>query len=114
MKKLLIILGILLLAWPCWAATYYVRADGTAANKAAATGPCGTVGNCMNVTVHNGEAFSGDDVINVCDDGGNYSIGLNTPSSGTSGHEIIYTGSMTGCAVVVDGNYINLEKLIIN
>lgn len=71
-KRLVLILFLVLLASLAWAATYYVRDDGTAANKVAASGPCGTVGNCMSIATHNGETFSGDDVIVLCDDGGVY------------------------------------------
>jgi len=40
-------------------ANYTMRADGTAANKAAAVdGDPAVVGECMNVSVHNGETFS--------------------------------------------------------
>ncbi len=43
-------------------ATYYMRADGTAANKGAAGGPGSSQSACMNVSVHNGETFSDNDV----------------------------------------------------
>jgi hypothetical protein len=91
MKKLLIVaLTIFCLPFSSWATTYYMRADGSAANKGAATGPCGTVGNTMSITTHNAQTFSGDDIITLCNDGGNYTTTLVIPSSGTSGHVITY------------------------
>jgi len=45
----------------------------------------------------------------ICDYTGN----LNTDVSGTSGHEIIFTGTITG-QVVIDEDYINLDTLTIN
>lgn len=91
-KILVIFIVILSLSLPVMArgATYYLRADGTAANKAAASGPCGTAANCMNVSVHNGETFSAGDTIKVCDDGGVFYSQLTIPSSGTSGNPITY------------------------
>ena len=71
------------------AATYYMRSDGTASNKEAATG-CGSASTAMNESVHNGETFNPGDIINLCDDGGNYNAQVIPPSSGTSGNEIIY------------------------
>ena len=71
-------------------ATYYMRADGTAANKAAATGPSSNVAACMNVTVHNGETFSANDIIILSDVGGTYRTQMNCPSSGTAGNPITY------------------------
>jgi len=49
--------------------TYYMRADGTAANKGAASGPGSTQSACMNVSVHNGETFSAGDIIILASDG---------------------------------------------
>ena len=80
---------ILLSVWPVWGATYYMRADGKAANKAAATS-CSSASTAMSVAAHNAEAFSPDDVICLCDDGGDYKKSIISPSSGTNGHPIIY------------------------
>jgi parallel beta-helix repeat protein len=82
-----------LLPLQAWGATYYMRADGTAANKGAATGPCGAVGTAMNVTVHNGETFAAGDVINLCDDGGVFRGSLVTPSPGSEGSPITYVAA---------------------
>jgi len=71
-------------------ATYYMRVDGTAANKGAATGPGSTQANCMNIAVHDAETFSAGDIIILCDDGGDYTTRLDPPSSGTSGNPITY------------------------
>lgn len=70
MKKLTIIFLLLLLAGPAGAATYYKKANGTAANKAAATGNCLTCLSdpsvCMNQAVYDGETFSDGDIIISC------------------------------------------------
>lgn len=74
-----------------------MRADGTAANKAAATGPVSDAGACMSLAVHNdvGTTFSDDDIILISDRGGTYSGSgftnlLICPSSGSAGHPIVY------------------------
>ena len=69
-------------------ATYYMRADGTAANKAAATGPATDASKCMNITVHNAESFSSGDSIIVSDAGGIYRAKLVPPSD-----SVTYTAS---------------------
>jgi hypothetical protein len=73
-------------------ATYYVRADGTAANKAAATGPSTTISACMSVTTFNGETFSAGDEIILSSIGGLASIAIHVPSGGSEGNPIKYTG----------------------
>jgi len=56
------------------AATYCMRADGTAPDAAHATGPASDPSKCMNIWVHNISAFSPGDNINVSDAGGVYYI----------------------------------------
>jgi len=85
-----------------WGTTYYMRADGTAANATVATGPCGTAANCMTIAVHDAASFSGDDVIKLCDDGGTYRDQMDVPSSGTSEHPITYQAE-TGDSPVISG-----------
>ena len=75
--------------WPVWGATYYMRADGKAGNKAAATS-CSSASTAMPVAAHNAETFSPDDVICLCDSGGDFKTGIIVPSSGTNGHPVIY------------------------
>lgn len=70
-------------------ATYYMRADGKAANKTVATS-CSSASTAMSVARHNKESFSPDDVINLCDDGGDYKASIIAPSSGTNGHPVTY------------------------
>jgi len=70
--------------------TYYMRADGTAANKAAASGPGTSQSACMNVSVHNGETFSAGDIIKICDNGGIYYSQIVPPSAGSAGNLITY------------------------
>ena len=71
-------------------ATYYLRADGTAANKAAAGGPDTDVTACMDISTHNNQDFSAGDIVLVSSEGGIYRAQLNTPTSGTSGSRITY------------------------
>ena len=71
-------------------ATYFMRDDGTAANKGAAGGPGSVQSACMNVAVHNGETFSAGDIIKLADDGGDFRARVIPPSSGASGNPIIY------------------------
>lgn len=82
--------AILFFLTPVWGATYYMRTDGTAANKAAATGPGSTQANCMNEATHNGETFAAGDTIVLCDDGGVFDGKIVPPTSGSSGNEITY------------------------
>ena len=83
-------------------ATYYMRADGTAANKAAASGPCGTQANCMSIATHNGETFSAGDTIVLCDTGGIYRDEMDVPSSGSAGSPITYQNA-SGDTPVISG-----------
>jgi hypothetical protein len=73
-------------------ATYYVRADGSAADKAAATDDA-NANTSMNRAIHNGETFSPDDIIVISDAGGEYENTIIPPSSGTLGHEILYNAN---------------------
>ena len=73
-------------------ATYYMRADGVAANKAAATSDAAAA-TSMDVTVHNGETFSADDIIVISDAGGTYRAQLTPPSAGSVGQPITYQAS---------------------
>ena len=71
--------------------TYYVRQDGTAANKEAATGPASSQSACMNVSVHNGETFtSPPHTIIRSDQGGIYRSTFIPPTPGTDGNIITY------------------------
>jgi len=90
MKKLFLVFIFLLFASPCWGATYYMRADGIAANKAAASGPCGTQANCMSIATHDADTYSAGDTIILCDDGGTYRDQMDIPSSGSDGSPITY------------------------
>ncbi|MDH3267860.1 MAG: right-handed parallel beta-helix repeat-containing protein [Ignavibacteria bacterium] len=93
MRKLFLFITILLsisLAVNLWATNYYMRADGTAANKAAATGPGSTQANCMSIATHDAQTFSAGDTIFVCDDGGVFRDQMDVPSSGSDGSPIVY------------------------
>jgi hypothetical protein len=99
-KRLSILLSILCLcaADVGWAASknsqtvgniYYLRADGTAANKAAATSGS-SPSTAMSVTTHNSETFEAGDHIRLGDTGGTYKKSIIAPSSGKDGHPIVY------------------------
>jgi hypothetical protein len=80
--RILLAILIILLSSPVWAANYYMREDGNAANKVAATA-CGAVGTAMSVATHNEESF-GTDTVYLCNDGGNFTTLINTPSNGVT------------------------------
>jgi len=99
------ILFVTLIVTPSWASTYYIRADGTAANKAAATGPETDPAACMTITTHNGETFSPGDIIIVSGLGGVLrTTAWKVPSDGTSGSLIEYRGSNN--AIISGGTFI--------
>jgi len=83
--------GITLVIPPSFVYDYCVRADGSAANKAAATS-CDAASTSMSVTTFNSETFSDDDEIAFSSLGGDFTAEINLPSGGSSGHPIIYKG----------------------
>lgn len=90
MKSIKTIFMVIMLSL-CWvhgsqAATYYMRADGTAPNKEAATGPPSDKSKCMNVATHNKEAFFSGDVILISSRGGEYTTSIVVPSSGVTNY----------------------------
>jgi len=97
MKKIpLLILILLLWTSNCFAAaaacstagggtgTCYLTATG------AGTKDGTTLGNAQDITAHNGKTYAADDIILLYDDGGTFTTQLTPPTSGTSGHPIIY------------------------
>jgi len=83
-------------------ATYHMRADGTAANKAAADGT-GDASTFLDVAGHNGETFAADDVIELHDGGGNFTDAVLTPpTAGSVGQPITYQAA-TGESPVLSG-----------
>ena len=118
-RKILYILLILLFAIPAFGATYYMRDEGTAANKAAATG-CGAASSAMNEAVHNAESFAAGDIIYLCDDDGSFGSDIVPPTSGTDGSVITYieaVGDTTVMAAKFDLSgldYIRIENLTFN
>lgn len=75
MKRFIFLfLLILVFGSQAWAATYYMRADGTAANMAAATGPVTDASKCASLATHNAgwAGFSPGDIIYLGDTGGSY------------------------------------------
>ena len=87
-------------------ATYYIRADGTAANKAAAGGPGSSRSACMSPNTHDGETFSAGDVIRIADDGGVIRDNLTPPSSGSSGNPITYEAESVDTPIISGANLI--------
>lgn len=73
-------------------ATYYVRADGTATSKEAATGPGSSQSACMNAVYFNSESseFLGDDIVKFCDNGGVFRAELYPQAGGSQGHQLIF------------------------
>ena len=65
--------------------TYYMRGDGSAANKAAATSDA-AASTSMDISVYNGETFSAGDEIVLSDAGGVYRATIVPPSAGSSGN----------------------------
>jgi len=73
-----------------WAAVYYVRTDGTAVNKAAATS-ANSASTSMSIATHNSQAYAAGDTIYISAAGGDYTeVALSVPSSGTAGNPITY------------------------
>jgi hypothetical protein len=66
MKKILFAFLIFLMAGQAWGATYYIRSNGSAADKAAATGPCTTTANCMSFTTYPTQNYESGDIIIRC------------------------------------------------
>jgi hypothetical protein len=99
-KYILMVILLALATGECSGTTYYMRSDGTAANKAAATS-CGAVGTAMDEAGHNAETFSAGDIIYLCDDGGDYTTKISPPSSGSVDNYITYAAA-PGDSPVVD------------
>lgn len=96
-----------------FAATYYMRADGKADSKANATS-CSSAAKAMNVADHNREIFKPGDKIILCEDGGIYSTGLNTPSPGVTyspaeSDDIVFEGPGKGNAIIIDEDNITIQ-----
>jgi parallel beta-helix repeat protein len=72
--------------------TYYMRSDGSAATRAAATGPTTDAAACMNVTVHNAATFVAGDTVVISSRGGNFNSALVPPTAGSVGLPIVYEG----------------------
>ena len=80
-------------------ATYYVRADGTAVNKEAATSDS-AASTSMALTTACGESYSPDDVVVISDEGGVYRSMLWAMSSGTAGHPVVVRANSGGSPVL--------------
>ena len=104
--KFLVFLSVLLSACGAWGMEYYMRSDGTASsgNPPPAPGPCGTIGNTLNVANHNSSTFSAGDTIILCDDGGSFNNTITPPSSGSVGSPITYKSEYGGSPILTTYN----------
>lgn len=92
-KYLAIALMLCLLPAAGWGATYYMRADGSAANKAAATS-CSAAASAMSIATHNSETLAAGDTITLCDSGGVFNTTIIPPTAGASAaSKVTYTAS---------------------
>lgn len=83
--------------------TFFMRADGTAANKGAAGGPGSSISACMDVSVHNGETFAAGDELVLASDGGDFLDQFTIPSAGAAGSPITYQAE-SGDSPMVNGS----------
>jgi hypothetical protein len=100
-------------------ANFYVRVDGTAANKAAATGPETDATKCMNVTVLESETFFTNDVIRIYGtggaisqitlDGGNLKGQVENPVIVDFPDSVTHTRSTAGHVLRLDGSSTAVE-----
>ncbi|HLE11229.1 MAG: hypothetical protein A2504_10605 [Bdellovibrionales bacterium RIFOXYD12_FULL_39_22] len=93
-------------------ATYYIREDGSAANKAAATS-CAAAATSMSVATHNAETFAVGDTIVLCESPA-FTSTINPPSSGSASGYITYEGDHDGNGVratVTNGIYRLLVRI---
>jgi hypothetical protein len=91
-----------------------MRSDGSAADKALAA-DCSAASTAMNVITHNREVFSAGDKIILCDDGGIYDTGINTPSAGITYQvaeedRVVFEGNFSGFAFEIDENNISVQR----
>jgi len=111
MKKMILFLVLGMLCCSSqdqvWSKAYYMRADGTAASKVAATSPtaCDSAFTAMSVKTHNAQTFAPGDIIYLCDSGGKYKENIVAPSSGMKDKPIIYTNAPAH-SPVCDGSVI--------
>jgi parallel beta-helix repeat protein len=99
--SILWILTMLFFSFPAWSGTYYLRADGTANNKASATG-CDSKSTAMSASRHDNQSFDPGDVIVLCSQGGVFRSTLMPRSSGNNGSPIIYDGKGTAVVAASD------------
>jgi len=84
---------------------YYLRADGVAANKEAATSP-NAAATSMSIATHNSETFAAGDTIRLSDQGGTFRDELIFPSSGSVGNVITYE-AVSGESPVISSADVN-------
>ena len=99
----------MLCATDVWGATYWISEGGTAPTKEDSS----ACNDAMDIDVHNGETFAGLDIINLCDDGGDFDAALNTPSSGSEGNVITYQNGAgesprfeVAASIIIDEDYL--------
>lgn len=108
MRRLLI--SLIIIAWSsgmATAATYYLRADGTAEDKTAATS-CSAAATSMSVATHNAQTFAPGDTISLCSNGGIYKAEIVPPTSGSSGNIITYSNAAGHTPILdISENFVN-------
>lgn len=118
MKRLILLLTLLIPSY-LFPATYYVRADGSAANKAAATSS-DAANTSMSITTLNGETFSAGDIIYISNKGGNYTTQFTVPSGGSVGDPVYYIGesgylpTWTSNGIICSKSYVELQSITNN
>ena len=100
-----IMIAVFIAAQPmAWGATYYARADGSAADKSFATG-CASPDTAVDLLTLNGESFSPGDRIVLCSEGGVFRGQLSNLSNGSAGSPITYDGR--GSAVILGSDLVH-------
>ncbi len=94
MKKLTFLIIFLFFYQICYATTYYVREDGTAA--IGSTTGCGSAGTAANIAAYDAATYIPGDTICLCREGGIFTSQLRWQSDGGVGTEITYDGDCDG------------------
>jgi len=96
MKKITTLISFVMFVFLCgsvWGATYYVTQTGSGTRDGL------TYANSKSVSAHNSSTFASDDIVYLCD---TITSQVIVPSSGTSGHPIVYRGDYPGHPGVLD------------
>ncbi len=112
MKIKLLVILFLLIAVPCFSATYYIRTDGHDTASGANNTTDGTTGAWLTVQ-HAADTMVAGDTVNIAN--GTYDANVTISTSGTVGNVITYIGASTAAyingKISVTANYITLDTL---